>query len=153
MGGVLQYIPHWDESKFTKKESIDLIISNAVMEHIIDIEFVYKIMFDWLKPGGWCSHVIDYGAHELSENWYQHLYVNKRFWNFLMHGRMYPINRYPHSFHIKVLKKLGYEIIYENKTFNKKADKRKISSTIKNLFSEEDLVISGAHIILRKPQE
>lgn len=85
-------------------EKVDLIISNAVMEHVIDLENYYRKMFMMLKPEGFCSHVIDYGAHEFSDIWYEHLYLNQKFWKFLMHGRMYPINRFPHSYHIHILK-------------------------------------------------
>lgn len=47
-------------------ESVDVIISNAVLEHVLDLDRCYSKMFDTLKPGGFCSHVIDYGAHEFS---------------------------------------------------------------------------------------
>lgn len=106
--------------KCIQKNSIDLILSNAVMEHVINLKEYYLTMFKWLKPGGYASHVIDYRAHEFSDNWYEHFYLNNTLCKFLMHGRMYPINRYPYSFHIKTLKEIGFEIILTEKNYGTK---------------------------------
>ncbi len=147
----LKYVVPWNSEENIEESTIDLIISNAVMEHVVNLEDAYKIMFKWLKPGGCCSHVIDYRAHEFSDLWCEHFYINKYFWKFLMHGRMYPINRMPHSFHIKLLKAAGFEIILEKKNRGTKAELEKISKHIKSQFSEDDLTIQTAHIIARKP--
>ena len=132
-------------------EKVDLIISNAVLEHIIDLTEAYASMYCSLKPGGYCSHVIDYGAHEFSDIWYEHLYFSDFFWKFLMHGRMYPINRYPHSYHIKELKKVGFNIIHESLKYSNKADINKINKNLRPLFNDDDLSIKSAHIIAVKP--
>lgn len=129
-----------------------MILSNAVMEHIIDLDKAYLTMFKWLKPGGYASHVIDYRAHEFSDNWYEHFYLNNIFWKFLMHGRMYPINRYPHSFHIKTLKEIGFEIILSEKNYGPEAKLNKINKKLRKYFNEEDLKIMTARIIVRKPE-
>jgi len=131
-------------------ESVDIIISNAVLEHIIDLENYYRKMFEILKPNGFCSHVIDYGAHEFSKNWYEHLYLSDWAWSFLMHGRMYPINRIPHSYHLKIAKDCGFHIVYEFKNLSEKANPKYLNKNLKKIFTEEDLKTKSAHIILRK---
>lgn len=68
-----------------------------------------------------------------------------------MHGRMYPINRIPHSFHIRIIKNLGFKILYEKKNFSEKANFEKLNKVFKNIFNEEDLQIKSVHIILAKP--
>ncbi len=103
-----------------------------------------------LKPGGFASNVIDYGAHEFSEIWYEHLYLNEKFWKFLMHGRMYPINRFPHSFHIQLLEEIGFDIIYEEKVFGSMPVRQKLDSKLRDLFKDEDLCIKSAYIIVKK---
>lgn len=146
-GDIIRYYPY---AKLNEIRNVDLILSNAVMEHILDLEDTYKLMYDMLKPGGYCSHVIDYGAHEFSDIWYEHLYLNDFFWKFLMHGRMYPINRKPHSYHISLLKKIGFEILCEKKYYAKKAEILKLNKNLKKIFSEEDLNVASSHIIIRK---
>lgn len=149
----LKYITDWNcNNNPLLNESLDLILSNAVLEHVLNLEQTYRLMWNWLKPGGWCSHVIDYGAHEFSNKWFEHWYFKSIYWKFLMHGRMYPINRYPHSYHIKIVKNIGFEVVYEEKTIDRNADINKISTEIKKYFETEDLSISSSHIILRKPQ-
>jgi hypothetical protein len=46
--------------------SLDLVFSQAVLEHVDDPEETYKTMVAWLKPSGYASHVIDFSAHYLS---------------------------------------------------------------------------------------
>ncbi|MGK9477953.1 methyltransferase domain-containing protein [Melioribacter sp. OK-6-Me] len=149
---LFHYFPNCQNKGSVEENSLDLILSNAVMEHVFDISSYYKIMFDLLKPGGYCSHVIDYKALEFSKIWYEHWYLNKTIWKFLMHGRMYFINRLPHSYHISTQKNIGYEILLEEKIFNEKANFKKISKEIRKYFTEEDLSISSAHVIARKPE-
>lgn len=142
----------WFKKELIIKNSVNLIISNAVLEHIINVSDAYQAMFEWLQPGGYCSHVIDYGAHEFSNTWYKHLYYHDFLWKFLMHGRMYPINRLPHSFHLKEIEKAGFQIIYQSINNNSKADIKKINKNIKSLFNDDDLGISSAFIIAKKPE-
>ncbi len=40
----------WHDSNIVEKESVDLIFSQAVLEHIDDMAFSYEKMFSWLKP-------------------------------------------------------------------------------------------------------
>lgn len=65
--------------KCIQNNSIDLILSNAVMEHVINLKEYYLTMFKWLKPGGYASHEIDYRTNEFSDIWYDHLYLNDFF--------------------------------------------------------------------------
>jgi len=148
--GKRNLINFYKNLDFLEDVSVDLIISNAVLEHVLDLEKYYKEMFRILKPNGFCSHVIDYGAHEFSEIWYEHLYLSNWFWSFLMHGRMYPINRFSHSYHIKIAKDIGFKVIYEKKNLSTKADINKLSKNLRKIYSDEDLQVKNAHIILKK---
>jgi predicted SAM-dependent methyltransferase len=149
----IKYYAPWYDSNAIKEESVDLIISNAVMEHVLDLETIYKNTFKWLKPGGYVSHIIDYTAHEFSNIWYQHWEYSKPFWKFLMHGRKYPMNRMPHSFHEKCLLNAGFEVFTENCTYNEtnKANYEKIDSLLLSYFSRDDLRIQSARIVAKKP--
>jgi len=148
---MLRYmVPWWKEKP--NSNSMDVIISTAVLEHIVPLEESYTRIFDLLKPGGYCSHIIDYAAHEFSKNWYEHWYYSDLLWRILMDGRIYRINRMPHSFHIKSILNAGFilekEIVDLNNVI---ANINKINPTIRNHFNENDLAIQSAKIILKKP--
>lgn len=148
---MLRYLVPWWKEKLNNN-SIDVIISTAVLEHIIPLEKSYKKIFDLLKPGGYCSHIIDYAAHEFSNNWYEHWYYSDFLWKILMDGRIYMINRMPHSFHIKCILNAGFIIEKEIVDLNvATANINKINPAIRKYFNTKDLAIQSAKIILKKP--
>jgi len=151
-GEIINYIVPWQNKENIQPDSLDLVISHAVMEHVLDLESVYSAIYKWLKPGGYGSHVIDYKAHELSDKWFEHWEFSETVWRILMHGRIYPINRMPYSFHKKLFERLGFIIMMEYLVRDEnKADPRKINARIKDHFIKDDLNITSAHFIIQKP--
>lgn len=69
---TIKYIVPWDNKLNIISETIDLIFSQAVMEHVINVDESYKTMYKWLKHGGFVSYEIDYSAHETHEKWFGH---------------------------------------------------------------------------------
>ena len=106
----IKYSAPWWIKDTIVNDSLDVVISTAVMEHILPLKENYKRIFEWIKPGGFCSHIIDYGAHEFSDYWHDHWYYSDSLWKILMHGRMYPISRMPHSYHIGCIEDAGFSI-------------------------------------------
>lgn len=147
---IFKYYVPWNDESIIAENSLDLIISNAVLEHVPSIDNIYKIMFKWIKPGGYMSHIIDYGAHEFSDNWQEHLYLNETYWKFLLHGRLYPINRLPHSMHVKRICEAGFELVLDLRIKDRRIDRKKIDNSIKALFNDDDLNTRSGHIIAKK---
>jgi SAM-dependent methyltransferase len=149
---MLQYLAPWWTSEISKN-TFDLIISTAVMEHVFPLEEVYRRIFDLLKPGGYCSHIIDYGAHEFSDCWFEHWCYSDWLWKILLHGRKYMINRMPHSYHLQCMLKAGFIIQNELVTKNSQSPKmNKIAPKIRKYFNNDDLSIQSAIVIIKKPQ-
>ena len=109
-GITINYVVPWDSSSSTYTEKIDLIYSQAVMEHVEDIESAYCAMYKWLKPGGILSHQIDFKTHEMTKEWNGHWFISENLWKLLLHGRKYSINRLPVSAHINAIQKAGFTI-------------------------------------------
>ena len=148
----IKYCAPWWNNEILDDDSLDVIISTAVMEHILSLKEFYVNTYNWLKPGGFCSHIIDYSAHEFSDNWCEHWYYSDMLWSILMHGRMYPINRKPHSYHIDCIEKAGFSIQEVLPSYHHKAAvKKKISNRIVDFFTDSDLKIKSAIIVARKP--
>lgn len=148
---IKYYAPWWAKDKIVNN-SLDIVISTAVMEHVMSLKETHQKIFDWLKPGGFCSHIIDYSAHEFSDCWHEHWFYSDFLWKILMHGRMYPLSRMPHSYHMNCIEKVGFEIQKIIPSWgNKRAEKKKISKSIVDYFKDSDLNIKSAIVVARKP--
>jgi hypothetical protein len=51
---------------------VDLIVSQAVLEHVDDLENTYDAFAQWLRPGGRMSHEIDFHSRGLTMPWNGH---------------------------------------------------------------------------------
>jgi hypothetical protein len=142
----IQYTVPWMNNDTSRFQNLDLIFSQAVMEHVSDIEYAYSEMFKWLKPGGVISHQIDFKTHEMTKEWNGHWYISEKMWEILARGRKYPMNRLPLSSHIAMIEKAGFKIkfvlpVVKPNTF------KGISPVVPGVdFTEEDLRSSGALI-------
>lgn len=142
----ISYFVPWHDPNVIKEESIDMIYSQAVMEHVNDLAYTYQTLYRWLKPGGFMSHQIDFRSHETAKYWNGHWAISDFVWRLTKRKRRYLINREPHSAHIKLLEKFGFEVVYDLKTKDSSGIGRKsLASRFKNL-SDDDLSTSSALI-------
>ena len=143
---TIAYFVPWFNHKIIQEESVDMIYSQAVLEHIDDLEHSYKVCSHWLKRGGFISNVIDFKSHRLAELWNGHWLYSDTMWKLIKGRRPFLINREPYSTHIKLLEKYNFKIICNIKT---KSDsvlrKEKLALRFKNL-SDEDFVTSDVFI-------
>lgn len=145
---VISYMVPWQSIDMIEKESCDLIISQAVMEHVMDIESAYQNMYEWLKPGGFISHQIDFKAHETHSKWYGHHNYSDLIWKIIIHGRKYSINRLPLSAHLNAIKNSNYTILKVLPVYAQ--DIPYIKMKRRKNFTEEDIRITSALIVARK---
>ena len=68
-GVTIKYMVPWSDVRAIEPESVDVIVSHAVLEHVVDLESTYRALSLWLKPGGMMSHQIDFTAHGTAEKW------------------------------------------------------------------------------------
>lgn len=143
---VITYLVSWEDSKIIAKQSVDLLISQAVMEHVSDLRTAYRVLFSYLKPGGFMSHSIDFKSHGVSKDWNGHWTYSKECWEEIKVKQIYPINRQPHSKHLAILKNLGLKIVCDLKYKAKSPFKTKdLSRKFKNLVLD-DLTTCDAFI-------
>ena len=149
-GMEIKYIVPWYDIPEQIKGSVDLVFSQAVLEHILNLQTTYQKMHEWLKPGGIISHEIDYSAHETHTIWNGHWEYNSSLWKIIMHGRKYGINRLPHSYHINRILKTGFQIIKEIKNYDTSGYGKKFFQRKLDDFEEEDFIIRSAFIQAKK---
>lgn len=147
---VIRFKVPWHDSDILENDSIDFIISQAVLEHIDDIKFTYLKMHSWLKTGCFMSHSIDFRSHGFAKDWDGHWAYSEFIWKLIKGNRPFLINRLPYSEHIKVIKDAGFKIVCNKIT--------RISSTINHdklaprfrKYDNHDLTTSKAYILSSK---
>jgi SAM-dependent methyltransferase len=110
---TLSYVVPWNDAAVIVKDSMDLIVSQSVLEHVTDIEKTYQAMYLWLKPGGVISHYIDLRSHNLARHWNGHRSIPEWAWNVMAGKRPYLLNREPWSAHRRAITDCGFEIVCE----------------------------------------
>ncbi|MFH1744876.1 MAG: class I SAM-dependent methyltransferase [bacterium] len=146
----IQYIVLQNDLDIIKKESLDLIYSFAVMEHVDNFREVYNVFNLWLKNGGLMAHAVGYNSHNTARLWNGHWTYSDFAWK-LIRGRChYLINREPHSAQINYIKEAGFQVIFEDKYYeDSMISKKDVVSRFKNI-SEDDLKTHSAFIVARK---
>ncbi len=147
---TIQYIVPWYAADELKNETVDLVFSQAVMEHVIKLENAYKAMYKYLKKDGYISHQIDYKAHETHKVWNGHWNYNNLLWKIIMHGRSYPINRKTHLEHIKKIIQAGFTIKNVLKVERNDGYKSSNLPVKYSQLNSEDMATASAHIIAQK---
>jgi len=144
------YTVPWDDKHLINTNSIDLIISQAVLEYVDNLEGVYSSLRKWLRPGGVSSFVINHSAHHIDSKWNAHYCYSNILWKTLRGAHPYWLNRSTHSQHYSIILRTGFNVTYFEKVFKKSViDRKKLSKDFINI-SNEDLTTSGSFFILKK---
>jgi hypothetical protein len=110
-GSVIQYKVPWYDSEIVEQGSVDMVFSQAVLEHVDELSLTYERMRRWLKPTSFMSHTIDFKAHGSADEWNGHWAYSDLTWKLIKGNRPYLINRQPHSYHIELMNELGFDIV------------------------------------------
>jgi SAM-dependent methyltransferase len=141
---IFSYTAPWNDSGSISPGKVDLLLSQAVMEHVDDIDGAYAAMRRWLKPQGVMSHRIDYTSHGIARDWYGHWTVSPALWRVVRGHRAYLINRLPHSAHIAAMNNNGFEILASNPTISEMPAP---GSLLRVPYEPADLSVKGAFVV------
>ena len=140
----------WYEAHVINENTIDFIYSQAVLEHVEDLESTYSAMRKWLKSSGLMSHTIDFKSHELTKSWNGHWTFSDLEWYLAKGGRKFLINRQPYSKHIELHIKNRFQVLVNlPEKLENNLKKNQISRKFK-ILSKEDITTSGAYILSKK---
>ncbi len=150
-GGVtIKYMAPWFDVRAIEPESVDAIVSHAVLEHVVDLESTYRVLALWLKPGGMMSHQIDFTSHGTAEKWNGYRAYPEFLWKAIVGRRPYLINRQPCSAHLDLLERNGFEIVATKRVDRTDGIARsRLSRRWKNI-SDDDLACSDLTVQARK---
>jgi len=147
---IIRCFSPWYDPGIIQKESVDMIFSQAVLEHVDDLEHTYDSLYHWLKPEGFMSHTIDYKSHGTAKHWNGHWGYPDIIWRLIRGKRPYLLNRMPHSIHLNYQGKTGFQIISDIRIKNNEGIKRQHLAPRFNDISDEDLITSLAYILSTK---
>lgn len=148
--GLIMYCVPWDQTSLIQQESVDLIFSQAALEHVMHLEKTYSTMYVWLKPQGLISHQIDLKAHETSTQWYGHRTFSDALWWLIMKGRSYPINRVPYCEHKLAIEKNRFKRLNEIVVKKKVPVNKSVWNPRFRHHSQEDLSVASAYVLAQK---
>lgn len=152
-GRDIRYMAPWFDLTLIEEGTVDMIFSQAVLEHIDDLETTYRAMHRWLKPSGFLSHQIDFRCHGISRKWNGHWTIGDFTWK-LMRGRLpYLLNRQPHTAHLRLLVAAGFKPICDRRVVALSGIERRALAPRFKDFTDEDLNTCGAFIQAVKVQQ
>lgn len=147
----IRYLVPWYSADVLDPGSIDMVLSQAVLEHVDDPGHAYKMMSVWLKPGAFMSHTIDFHNHRTADAWNGHWTYSDFIWK-LIRGRLpFLINRLPHSRHLELINEAGLDLICD---IREKQTSRIGRQDLSPRFTEmqpDDLVTCTAFVQASKP--
>ena len=145
-----EYKAPWFDPTVIEERTVDLILSHSVLEHVVDLRDTYAALYQWLKPGGWMSHQIDFKSHGISKRWNGYRGCSEAVWKLLFGKRLFMINRHPPSTHLKLLQEAGFKIVTQQKFMRTDGIGREELAPLWADITEEDLNCSGMYVIARK---
>jgi hypothetical protein len=149
-GKHVSYFAPWDQSASVQTASVNLAFSQAVMEHVVDIDATYRMLAKWLKPGGCMSHSIDFRSHHTAAEWNGHLGYSDLAWKIIVGRRAFLINREPHSRHLRAMRDCGFEVRLDQRHGEPGGlSRERVASRFQHL-PHEDLVTSTAYVVSQK---
>lgn len=142
----IRYMAPWSDDSVIKNESVDVILSHSVLEHVTDLENTYRALYEWLKPSGRMTHQIDFTSHGLSEKWNGYWAYSELLWRIVLGKRPYLINRQPHSVHLDLIRRNGFSLICDATMHRTDGIRRSDLSSYWQRIADDDLSCSGAFI-------
>ena len=146
---IITYAVPWNDKTNINKNSINMIFSQAVLEHVDDLSKTCEAFKEWLSADGYMSHQIDFRCHGTANQWNGHLCYSDLTWSIMEGKRLYFINRMPISVHLEFISQENFDISYiQVGKLESKITNGDISEYFKHLI--DDLEISDAFIQAEK---
>lgn len=142
---MIQYVAPWWDPEIIQRGVVDMIFSQAVLEHVDELETAYSAMQAWLAPRGWLSHQIDFRSHGTAKEWNGHWTYGDWTWRLLRGRRAFLINREPYSTHLRLLRRAGFAVVFDEFLHGPVIDRHKLAARFASI-SDSDLSTSGAFI-------
>lgn len=147
---MIDYRASWYDKSAIQKNTVDIIFSQAVLEHVDDLDHTYESMYLWMKDDGFMSHQIDFKCHGTAKQWNGHWTYSDVMWKLIKGKRPYLLNREPLSTHLEMLGKKKLKVVFKKPILSTSGIGRDQLARRFRHFSDEDLTTSGVFIQAHK---
>jgi SAM-dependent methyltransferase len=148
---TMVYRAPWFDPSVVRRGAIDMIYSQAVLEHVDDLDATYAALAEWLKPGGVASHQIGFVSHGLTPEWNGHWAIADPVWRVIRGRRPYLLNREPASTHVRLIKRSGLHVVGEVRVqIASGIERSRLARRFRHL-SDEDLTTKAIFLQAVKP--
>ena len=148
---MIQYRAPWHTEHAIERDSLDLVFSQAVLEHVDQLADTYRAIYEWLRPNGYMSHQIDFKCHDSAREWNGHWTYSELMWKIVRGKDTWLINREPHSTHIRLMREAGFRIVEDTRVERSSSIARSHLATRFKTLTDEDLRTGDAFIQALKP--
>jgi hypothetical protein len=146
----IAYKAPWNDPSIIEAGCVDFLLSQAVLEHVEDLDVTYRAMRTWMKPAAAMSHAIDFSCHEITRTWNGHWTLGGAVWRAVRGTRGYLINRQPWSVHRKLLSKYGFKTVHVENHRGDVAGSFRPAGPFKSL-SADDVSTRGVFVQAKAP--
>jgi len=149
---IISYPVPWDSLNIIQEgdRSVDMVISQAVLEHVDRLGDAYAAMYRWLRPGGFMSHQIDFKSHGYAQIWNGHWSYGDVAWRIIRGKRVYLLNRESCSTHVRQIENAGFAINYIQRNHLFDGIVREQLPLPYRELSDSDLNTSSAYLLASK---
>jgi len=148
---MLRYQAPWTADQVSRG-SLDLVMSQGVLQCVDGLQDAYRHIFGWLKPGGFSSHAVGCAATYLSPYWNGHWAYTEREWQFVRGKREYLLNREPLSTHLQYARDAGFTIVQAWKEYGEDGLPTHALSPRYRALDPEDQRTRFVMLVLQKPR-
>jgi len=147
---LFQYVDPVAASSVIHAGSVDILFSQAVLEHVEDLQNLYRACRTWLRPGGLVSHQIDFRSHGSSREWNGHWVYPDGVWRLIRGNRPYLLNREPCSTHLRLFAENGFQIVVEERSpLSSRLQRSQLARRFRKM-PEQDLTTAGLYVVGQK---
>jgi hypothetical protein len=147
---MVNYRAPWRGVDAIEANSVDLVFSHSVLEHIADLPLTVNAAYHWLKPGGLMSHQFDLQSHGITRAWDGHRAFSDALWRIVLGKRRWLINRLSYTAIIEAIAGAGFDIVKQERCIGVPTLPRAALKGAWTACSDEDLYTMGGFVQARK---
>jgi hypothetical protein len=146
-GSCISYFAPWSDSRVVRQGAVDMVLSQSVLQYVEPLAETYQTLCQWLSPGGFMSHMIDFKWDSATpEMWNEHWTYPDFAWKLIKGKRPAYHSRASYSLHKYMMDEAGLQIVFERFTENPTAIRREHLSPRFTDLTQKDLFTSDAFI-------
>ncbi|MFH1690020.1 MAG: hypothetical protein ABIE42_07250 [Candidatus Eisenbacteria bacterium] len=142
-GVSVSYKAPWCRSSAPENESVDMVLSQSVLQNVTDLRSAADDMLSWLVAGGLASHEVDLSAIGRAPEWNGHWAYPSLLWKLMRGNRHWFLNRQPHSAYLVAFAGAGFEVVHDETVRRESAINRERLAPEFRELSDEDLTTSS----------